>query len=220
MKKIGNCLHCGKEFEIPYGNDKKGFGLYCSRKCSGLAKRGTFTGPNNPRWSGELIYVPCEICGKKYKKVQRRQKYCSRECYKIARSIKYSGKNHYKWNNGASFGEYCEKFNSEFKKRVRLFWNNTCVVCGQTHKPGKRNLIVHHVYSNKDACCNTSEHDTNKFVVLCNSCHARLHGYKSIEKKKEYISLFEKLIEERENKCYYTREEYNLIVHNRKTIPA
>jgi hypothetical protein len=34
------CLVCGIEFEPSIGNVKKGYGKYCSCKCSGIARRG------------------------------------------------------------------------------------------------------------------------------------------------------------------------------------
>ena len=66
------CSNCGKEYE---GNQKQ---VCCSRKCSNELKH-------------PPIYVNCEICGKKIKKLKSELKknkhnYCSNECRKIGLS--------------------------------------------------------------------------------------------------------------------------------------
>lgn len=54
---------------------------------------------------------------------------------------KNSGSKHPNWRGGVSFGQYCEKFNNEFKERVRAFFGNHCVICGQVWHGGVRSYI-------------------------------------------------------------------------------
>lgn len=64
--------------------------------------------------------------------------------------------------------KYCEKWTPEFKERVRAFFGHCCVECGTPQ--GKKKLHVHHVWYNKESCCD----DTPRtFVALCHSCHSK-----------------------------------------------
>jgi hypothetical protein len=58
--------------------------------------------------------------------------------------------------------KYCEKFNSEFRERVRAYWEYRCFECGEHQRVKK--LSVHHVHYDKKMCCNGSPHDV---VPLC-----------------------------------------------------
>jgi len=46
---------------------------------------------------------------------------------------------------------YCEKFNAEFRERVRAYFGYVCPECG-TPQNGRK-LAVHHVNYNKKSCC-------------------------------------------------------------------
>jgi len=74
------------------------------------------------------------------------------------------------WRGGVSFEPYCPKFNNEFKKRVRDFFENGCVLCGKTQENNGRKLYVHHVNYDKAVCCNKGK---PLFVPLCRNCHAK-----------------------------------------------
>lgn len=74
MSIIKNCLICGNEFETYSWKTKKGHGIYCSWKCSHIAKK------------KEKIIRNCLICSKEF--IARESaikngegKYCSRECF-------------------------------------------------------------------------------------------------------------------------------------------
>jgi hypothetical protein len=73
-----------------------------------------------------------------------------------------------RWKGGISFEPYCPKFNQEFKKRVRHFFGNTCVMCGKTEEELNERLCVHHVNYDKMVCCNGTK---PLFVSLCRKCH-------------------------------------------------
>jgi hypothetical protein len=64
------------------------------------------------------------------------------------------------WKGGASFEPYCPKFNTNLKERVRDRFDRRCPLCDKQEneniflKNGKtRKLSVHHVYTEKMACC-------------------------------------------------------------------
>ena len=55
---------------------------------------------------------------------------------------------------GVSFGKYCPKFNPELKENVRNFFGGRCVICGKTKEENNNErLSVHHVFTEKMACC-------------------------------------------------------------------
>jgi hypothetical protein len=95
--------------------------------------------------------------------------------------------------------QYCEKFNENFKERVRAFFEYQCVKCHAAQN-GKK-LDVHHVNYNKAACCD----DTPKlFVPLCTSCH----GTVGSRGNPYWIEYFTTMIDEDYGgKCYFTKDE-------------
>jgi uncharacterized Zn-finger protein len=81
---IKKCLECGKEFKVPQWKIKKGEGIYCSRKCAGIAK--------SNKLRKELI---CGFCGKLFKvpaHVVKTRKYCSFECYQNQKNLELDEK--------------------------------------------------------------------------------------------------------------------------------
>lgn len=80
------------------------------------------------------------------------------------------GEGHPNWQGGISFEPYCPKFNEGFKKRVRAFFDNRCVICGKPEDENGRALSVHHVNYNKDTCCDDT---IPMFAPLCLVCHSK-----------------------------------------------
>lgn len=119
---------------------------------------------------------------------------------------KYDGENNPNWKGGTSFGNYCPKFNKNFISRVRQFFENTCVECGKTKIENKnRNMCVHHVVEDKNACCDSETSDTRYFVTLCMSCHATLHSNPNPEKMNYYIYLIKTKYG---GKCWVNKDMY------------
>ena len=58
------------------------------------------------------------------------------------------------WQGGISNLPYCEKFDSDFKERVRDFFGRCCYVCGMNETENGEKLSVHHVNYDKMVCCN------------------------------------------------------------------
>jgi hypothetical protein len=104
--------------------------------------------------------------------------------------------------------QYCEKFNPDFKKRCRAYWNYTCMLCGVhesqhiTKTKGQhRHLTVHHVHYDKKMCCNGSPRDV---VPLCGSCNIKVNT-----DRKHWEKYFTDLIysQSATGKCYFEPEE-------------
>lgn len=95
--------------------------------------------------------------------------------------------------------QYCEKFNAEFKERVRAYWNYVCFECG-TPQNGKK-LGVHHIHYDKKMCCNGSPQDV---VPLCRVCH-----FKTNYNRDYWEDHFTDLLYayDPEGKCFFTKEE-------------
>lgn len=123
-------------------------------------------------------------------------------CLKVSKTRKErsisSKERNSNWQGGISFEPYCEKFNEDFKKRVRLFFGDRCVECGCI--PSEYRLHVHHVNFDKKSCCNDT---TPLFVPLCRECHN-----KTQHKRIFYQYSFTEMINyQYGGKCYLTKEE-------------
>ena len=234
MSKIERiCPVCGKVFYAYPSYIKKGWGIYCSRKCKGIGQT-------------TKVEKICPICGKVFYATPSHIKrgegiYCSRKCYGVGKSTKVekicpicgkvfyttpcdikkgwgiycsrkcksmslTGEHSPQWKGGISFEPYCILFNKEFKERVRAFWGNKCPVCGKIEEESRKALCVHHVGYDKEVCCNDNE---RLFVPLCRSCHAKTNTNRD-----EWEEYFTHMISIHGGKCYYTKEEYEEIMEN------
>jgi len=107
------------------------------------------------------------------------------------------------WRGGTSFEPYCNKFNKEFKERVRSFWGYKCGICGKPERENKNRrggdggkLDVHHVTYEKDACCNNKT--KQYFIPLCVSCHSKTNHNQEYWMK----VISNKIDSELNGKCY------------------
>lgn len=102
--------------------------------------------------------------------------------------------------------QYCEKFNHNFRERVRAYFGWVCPLCG-TPQNGKK-LSVHHVNYNKKSCCDPNA--PRLFVPLCSeqkgkqSCHAITTNGNREEWEKHFAEM---LMGYYQGKCYFTPEE-------------
>jgi hypothetical protein len=114
-----------------------------------------------------------------------------------------AGENNPMYIDGSSFEPYCPRFNNDLRRRVRAFFKDTCQLCGHVKRPGEKNMAVHHVNYNKEACCNNGVKPL--FVTLCSDgCHVKTNH------DRDYWEIcFTQLINGKYNgKCYFSREEY------------
>jgi hypothetical protein len=129
----------------------------------------------------------------------------------INRTGKHTGEEHHHFKNGSSYNGYCKEWKPS-RERCRAFFAYTCVECGKheseniTKQGVQKKLDVHHVYGNKNMCCNEDDPNKRKMVPLCIHCHRIV----TFSKDESYWQeRFSTLIDEQYGgKCYYTKEEY------------
>lgn len=110
-----------------------------------------------------------------------------------------AGSKHPMWKGGVSFEPYCQKFNDEFKERVRNFFGRICLICGKSEQDNNRKLAVHHILFDKNTCCNDT---LPLFAPLCLSCHAKI---KSIDHPYNQ-QLIDKIKSDYKGMCYFPKE--------------
>lgn len=221
-----NCEVCGEIF-YPTGK-RNNTAKFCSLVCKGKWQSENAVGEKSSHWQGGGITKNCEECGKEFNIEKTRNdsaRFCSFICKGVWMSKNLTGENNSSWTGGSKV--YCEKWTREFRRRIRIFFGYKCVECGTPQN--EKLLHCHHIYYDKKACCSVNEDgtylsnlgikgnpqsfeiigDPNKFILLCDSCHAKSSG----KKKREYWARhFEKIINEYYlGRSYFTKEEYEKI---------
>lgn len=152
----------------------------------------------------------CPICGTTfYIDTKNPRESCSDECaitlknkqYKSPTRLAAIGWNAAGWKGGLSYLPYCPKFNENLKARVRAFFWNICFECGMSEEENGRALSVHHINYDKQVCCNDKP---ALFVPLCDSCHSKTNHDRSYWES----HFMDRLSEEYNYKCYFTKEEW------------
>ena len=113
------------------------------------------------------------------------------------------------WKGGISFEPYCEKFNGDFKERVRDFFGRCCYVCGKNEIDNGEKLSVHHVNYDKMVCCNDVK---PLFVPLCRSCHAKT--YHNREYWEEFFTVSLEYLTNGD--CFIPKEQENMSVKTKE----
>lgn len=150
------CKICNKEFYAKPNWLKKGWGKYCSLKCT-----------YKDREKGKII--KCHICGKNaYKspkalKGSRSKKFfCGKSCQTIWRnSAVFAGKNHSNWKGG------------EFTYKNIIARSDKPKICTLCKETDKRILVVHHLDKNR------KNNKLKNLIWLCFNCHFLVHHYKA-----------------------------------------
>ena len=228
-----NCAFCGKELLLVEWEKNRKF---CSMSCKGKWMSKNAVGEKGAHWQGGNVIKKCEECGKEFSVEKPRMetaRFCSQHCKGIwlakmgllPKLPIMTGANHPQWTGGPK--DYCEKWSLEFRCRIRKFFGNICVECGTPQNEKK--LHCHHIYYDKKACCSVNEDgnyfsnlgikdnphsfkiigDPNKFIALCDSCHAKSSRKKSRE---QWARHFEEIINNYYlGRSYFTKEEYEMI---------
>jgi endogenous inhibitor of DNA gyrase (YacG/DUF329 family) len=229
-----NCIICGKEF--CRRGKKNETAKFCSTACKGKWQSENAVGEKGAHWQGGGITKKCQECGKEFiieKNRKETARFCSQHCKGIwlakmgliTKPPIMTGANHPQWTGGSK--DYCEKWNLEFRRRIRAFFDHKCAECGTPQN--EKLLHCHHVYYDKKACCSINEErkyfsnlgikdsrhffeivgDPNKFVALCDNCHKKTYA----KKNREYWSRhFEEIINNYYlGRSYFTKEEYEKI---------
>lgn len=111
------------------------------------------------------------------------------------------GPNHPNWKGGTSPQPYCKKWTPNLRERIRAYFGNMCIVCGKTEEENGRKLCCHHVYDNKDACC---DHSPPVFALLCNSCHAKITWDDSDRWQRMLSFIIDEMYD---GKSYFTKDD-------------
>ena len=202
------CKVCGKKFIRRPCDLRKGTCEYCSYKCSNGLKK-------------NRVALTCNFCGKEFERRKSKAigtygKFCSLECKRLGQQYLVGSLNpNYRPD---AQRQYCEKWTADLRRRVRAFFNNTCMMCGVTQdeyytNSGKPKLLhVHHVNYNKNQCCDESV--PRLLIPLCVSCHN-----KTTVKREIWEPILTKLIMNNYGgKCFYTKEEYKQYLIDTKTL--
>jgi len=97
---------------------------------------------------------------------------------------------YWEYNTTRSAFPYNDKFNYYFKRKIRNFYDNKCVITGMTNKEHKkkygRNLDIHHWTYNKD--------ETNPFYFVPVTKVINVQANKN---RSQWIDLFNRIAEEK-----------------------
>lgn len=157
------CRQCQTKFYAKPNWIARGWGKFCSRKCSSLANR-----------KGEIRN--CEHCGqevyKSRKEISRsksKKLFCSKKCSLSWLAGQYKEDKHPNWLGGRSV--YKTKYENNLEKQGL---EPQCLRC---QKIDKRILVVHHIDGNR------SNNKLNNLTCLCRNCHFLVHIYETERKK-------------------------------------
>lgn len=143
--------------------------------------------------SSSLILGSTQSCGCYAREIRR------------SRALTLVGPKSPSWKGGISFEPYCPKFNADLRRRVRMFFESSCIICGTHESALKQKLCVHHVEYNKKACCDGKP---VHFAALCRSCHAKTN-----KDRERWEAMLHRIIDEIYNgKSYYTKKEYEELI--------
>lgn len=152
----------------------------------------------------EFVTAVCQQCGKVFdthtSSIEGGAKFCSPECSREHNR----GDNHHAWKGGVSFAPYCPKFNNDRKRRVRSFFGNRCLACGEEQTDARRKLSVHHVDHDKGQGCSGKPFN---LIPLCEKCHS-----KELTREAEYKTYINKTLEAGFEHGIWNRGEYQSYV--------
>jgi len=145
------CKVCGNNFYARPSHIKKGWGVFCSRKCKHNGARNS-------------VLINCFECGQLvYKTTSQMNRsksgklFCNKSCQTKWRNIEYSGKKHVGWKGGRTLYR---------KIMLKSSVPSQCAVC---QKDDLRILVVHHIDQDH------SNYNLENLVWLCHNCHYLVH---------------------------------------------
>lgn len=167
-----SCKVCGNQFQKKH---PKHLGLYCSRKCSGMARRKT-----------ELkIIVKCDYCGKMMERYASQMKnhftgqsrkwfLCSQECVSRWRKGKFSKVNHPNYIGGKRVDEYRgRQWRTTTRSAILDRDNYTCKACGISYREKPGYLDVDHVIPFRTFSDDSVANRYDNLQLLCKRCHTK-----------------------------------------------
>lgn len=178
MKRKAICLNCGKEFEYDDGSRK---GKFCSLEC----KYAKHSESIKNSYTTELKELKRKLAIEQMKNPEQRK----------IRKEKLKGKVMSEEIRQKNKEAHPSKECNSYRERALKEYGNICARCGKQFD--EKDLIVHHIDGN-GGYFETGNHDISNLMVLCRSCHAKLHeklkketeqftGMKCFEKAAHYI---------------------------------
>lgn len=165
---IVHCKICQAEFNPKPSHVKKGWGIYCSRKCKNIGTQ-----------IRQKVY--CFICNKELLKTATQishsksgKYFCNKSCQTKWRNTVFTGPKHLGFKDGS-------KTYQTILKRNRL--TPICVYCGEKDV---RVLVTHHVDENH------KNNELANLAWLCHNCHTLVH-YDRLERQKFLAKLSKRL---------------------------
>lgn len=151
------CEKCEKEFYTKPSYLNKGWGRFCSNKCSfETRKRGRV--------------VKCEVCSKEVYKTQTqlnwsksKKHFCSKSCFAVWKNTHmFLGEKSARWINGiASY-------------RKIMLRNKVSIRCSDCGIENIKVLVTHHIDGNRE------NNDVKNLTWLCRNCHYLIHKGKTL----------------------------------------
>lgn len=160
---IKNCLFCSKEFNATQKELNRGFGKFCSRKCSGGYKHSL---PSKAPTT-EIVCAYCKetfpIRESHLRKHNSRSglRFCNRLCKELGQSLE----GNIKAIQPSHFGLGCGKYS--YRDKALKIYPHRCNRCGYDKYVGI--LKVHH----KDR--NRNHNNITNLELLCPNCHDLEH---------------------------------------------
>lgn len=164
------CDNCGGH--VP----RKG-SRFCSKKCFGEWKLGRnakneLVNECIPTIDGKNVEMYCEVCGVRFLAPHHRAtkaRFCSSRCF--GENRKNEGYEKREAQN--EIGLWRQAMKWKIFSGAWLRSHPECSSCGTTRRG--RNLVVHHVVDPNPARDEALLFAPSNLVVLCRSCHAKLH---------------------------------------------
>lgn len=156
MKKIGKCLTCGKEFEY---NTSNRVGKFCSNSCRYKKHSEIIKNSYTP----ELRQLKKDLAIKQMK---------DKEQIKI-RKTKLKGRKMTEEHIQKLKEAHPKMDCNSYRERALEHYGHVCARCGKSFD--ESNLHVHHIDGNNGGT-EIGNHSIENLMVLCRSCHAKLHN--------------------------------------------
>lgn len=165
-----NCLNCEIEFQAPKREIKRGFGKFCSIKCSSQhqSKLAIAKGPKDPNVSCAYCFQKFYINNSKRERSKSGLYFCCRKHKDKAQRL-----GGIKEIMPAHYGTTKRKDESRHYRRIAFSAKvQSCERCGYNSHPAA--IIVHHIDRDR------MNDDILNLEVLCANCHAIEHWGKEV----------------------------------------
>jgi 5-methylcytosine-specific restriction endonuclease McrA len=181
---LTECANCDTEYRERKYRVENCSVTYCSKDCQKEHYNTDdipitpLSGEDSPNWSGGLITVECDYCGKETEKrpdyVERcKYNHCSEECNWRHHSERYQGEDHPLWEGGYEY--YGHNWANQAEK-ARERDDHICQGCGTHQDEFDSALNVHHITPLREFDDYEEANKLENLVSLCDGCHREWEG--------------------------------------------